>query len=116
MPSRTPTALWAQQFQRSSGSKQSLQDQIRQMLVAAILDGQLPPNVALPSSRELADQLGVARNTVVLSYQMLVEEGYLLSRERSGHFVNPDERLQTFLFMHRLKEAIEQIFASFVAP
>jgi GntR family transcriptional regulator/MocR family aminotransferase len=60
------------------------------MLVAAILDGQLVPDVALPSSRELADQLGVARNTVVLSYQMLVEEGYLISRERSGHFVNPE--------------------------
>lgn len=90
MPSRTPTALWAQQFKRSSGSKTSLQDQIRQMLVAAILDGQLVPDVALPSSRELADQLGVARNTVVLSYQMLVEEGYLISRERSGHFVNPE--------------------------
>ncbi|CAB3702865.1 PLP-dependent aminotransferase family protein [Trinickia soli] len=90
MPSRTPTAMWAQQFQRSSGSKKSLQDQIRQMLVAAILDGQLVPEAALPSSRELADQLGVARNTVVLAYQMLVEEGYLISRERSGHFVNPD--------------------------
>ncbi len=90
MPSRTPTALWAQQFRRSSGSKTSLQDQIRQMLVAAILDGQLQPEVALPSSRELSEQLGVARNTVVLAYQMLVEEGYLLSRQRSGHFVNPD--------------------------
>ncbi|ABB12103.1 PLP-dependent aminotransferase family protein [Burkholderia lata] len=87
MPSRTPTALWAQQFRRSSAS--SLQDQIRRMLVAAILDGQLAPDAALPSSRELADQLGVARNTVVLAYQMLVEEGYLISRERSGHFVNP---------------------------
>lgn len=89
MPSRVPTALWAQQFQRPPACKTSLQDQIRQMLVAAILDGQLPPDVALPSSRELADQLGVARNTVVLAYQLLVEEGYLISRERSGHFVNP---------------------------
>ncbi|MBU9362326.1 PLP-dependent aminotransferase family protein [Burkholderia multivorans] len=89
MSSRTPTALWAQQFRRSSTSKTSLQDQIRRMLVAAILDGQLGPDAALPSSRELADQLGVARNTVVLAYQMLVEEGYLISRERSGHFVNP---------------------------
>jgi GntR family transcriptional regulator/MocR family aminotransferase len=59
------------------------------MLVAAILDGQIPPDAALPSSRELADQLSVARNTVVLAYQQLVEEGYLISRERSGHFVNP---------------------------
>ena len=59
------------------------------MLVAAILDGQLLPDTALPSSRELADQLSVSRNTVVLAYQQLVEEGYLISRERSGHFVNP---------------------------
>jgi GntR family transcriptional regulator / MocR family aminotransferase len=89
MPTRTPSALWAQQFRRSPESKTGLQHQIREMLVASILDGQLPPESALPSSRELAEQLGVARNTVVLAYQMLVEEGYLVSRERSGHFVNP---------------------------
>ncbi|SEK08561.1 MocR-like pyridoxine biosynthesis transcription factor PdxR [Paraburkholderia diazotrophica] len=89
MPSRTSPALWTQRFQRSTESTMSLQGQIRQMLVAAILDGQLMPDSALPSSRELADQLGVARNTVVLAYQQLVEEGYLISRERSGHFVNP---------------------------
>ncbi|HEY4296925.1 MAG TPA: PLP-dependent aminotransferase family protein [Paraburkholderia sp.] len=89
MPIRTPSALWAQQFRRSPEAKTSLQHQIREMLVACILDGQLPPDSALPSSRELAEQLGVARNTVVLAYQMLVEEGYLVSRERSGHFVNP---------------------------
>ncbi|WP_028229493.1 MocR-like pyridoxine biosynthesis transcription factor PdxR [Paraburkholderia ferrariae] len=89
MPTRTPSALWAQQFRRSPESKTSLQHQIREMLVASILNGQLPPDSALPSSRELAEQLGVARNTVVLAYQMLVEEGYLVSRERSGHFVNP---------------------------
>ncbi|MFM0343344.1 MocR-like pyridoxine biosynthesis transcription factor PdxR [Paraburkholderia sp. RL17-347-BIC-D] len=89
MSSRTATALWTQRFQRPGDSNMSLQGQIRQMLVAAILDGQLPPQTALPSSRELADQLSVARNTVVLAYQQLVEEGYLISRERSGHFVNP---------------------------
>ena len=89
MPSRTSPALWTQRFQRPTESTMSLQGQIRQMLVAAILDGQLLPDSALPSSRELADQLGVARNTVVLAYQQLVEEGYLISRERSGHFVNP---------------------------
>lgn len=89
MFSRTASALWTQRFQRSPESNRSLQDQIRQMLVAAILDGQLLPQTALPSTRELADQLGVARNTVVLAYQLLVEEGYLISRQRSGHFVNP---------------------------
>ncbi|MDX1380695.1 MAG: PLP-dependent aminotransferase family protein, partial [Xanthomonadales bacterium] len=66
-----------------------LQGQIRQQLVQAILLGTLPANSRLPSSRKLADQLGVARNTVVLAYQQLVDEGYLESRERSGVYVNP---------------------------
>ena len=89
MASRMSSAMWTQRFQRPGESNISLQGQIRQMLVAAILDGQIPADTALPSSRELADQLSVARNTVVLAYQQLVEEGYLISRERSGHFVNP---------------------------
>jgi GntR family transcriptional regulator/MocR family aminotransferase len=84
------SALWGQRFRRSSEGGMSLQAQIRKMLVTVILDGQLPLDAALPSSRELADQLGVARNTVVLAYQQLVDEGYLISRERSGHFINPD--------------------------
>ena len=44
----------------------------------------------LPSCRELARQLNVARNTVVLAYQHLVDEGYIVSRERSGYYINPD--------------------------
>lgn len=68
----------------------SLQAQIKEMLVAAILDGHLAPGAALPSCRKLAQNLSVSRNTVVLVYDRLLEEGYLVSRERQGHFVNPD--------------------------
>ncbi|NNE05431.1 MAG: PLP-dependent aminotransferase family protein [Xanthomonadales bacterium] len=68
-------------------SKLSLQDQIRQKLVDAILHGIFPKGSRLPSSRKLAGQLGVARNTVVLAYELLIDEGYLESRERSGVFV-----------------------------
>jgi GntR family transcriptional regulator/MocR family aminotransferase len=67
-----------------------LQSQIRQKLVEGILNGVFPPGCKLPSSRKLAEQLGVARNTVVLAYQQLVAESYLVSRERSGIFVNRD--------------------------
>ena len=74
--------MWQQLFQRSTSAGLSLQAQIREMLVMAILDGQLPLDAPLPSSRELAAQLGVARNTVVIAYQQLADEGYLLSRER----------------------------------
>ena len=66
----------------------NLQSQIRQKLVEAIMLGTFPPGRKLPSSRKLADQLSVARNTVVLVYQQLVDEEYLVSRERSGIYVN----------------------------
>lgn len=82
-------AMWRQLFLRSTSAGLSLQGQIREMLVSAILDGQLPLDAPIPSSRELSAQLGVARNTVVIAYQQLADEGYLVSRERKGHFVNP---------------------------
>ncbi|MDT8320187.1 MAG: PLP-dependent aminotransferase family protein [Xanthomonadales bacterium] len=72
----------------------NLQNQIRQKLVDGILSGALPPGHKLPSSRKLAGQLHVARNTVVLAYQQLIAEGYLVSRARSGIFVN-EEMLKT---------------------
>jgi GntR family transcriptional regulator / MocR family aminotransferase len=71
-------------------SKLNLQNQIRQKLVDGILGGMFPPGSRLPSTRSLAEQLKVARNTVVLVYQQLVAEGYVVSRERSGLFVNPE--------------------------
>jgi GntR family transcriptional regulator/MocR family aminotransferase len=68
----------------------SLQNQIRQKLVDSIMSGTFPPGQRLPSSRRLAEQLGVSRNTVVLAYEQLVEEGFLDSRERSGIYVSED--------------------------
>jgi GntR family transcriptional regulator/MocR family aminotransferase len=69
-------------------SKLNLQGQIRQKLVEGILNGTFPAGSKLPSSRKLAKQLEVARNTVVLAYEQLIGEGYLESRQRSGIFVN----------------------------
>lgn len=67
---------------------ESLQSQIRSKLVEGILVGSFALGSRLPSSRKLAEQLGVARNTVVLVYQTLQDEGYIISRERSGIYVN----------------------------
>ncbi len=67
-----------------------LQAQLRRQLVDAILDGRLSPDEPLPSCRRLAQGLGVSRNTVVLAYQALADEGLLISRERVGYFVNAE--------------------------
>lgn len=66
----------------------SLQRQIRQQLIEQILAGQFLPGQRLPSSRDLATQLGVARNTVLLAYHGLIEEGHLIARSRSGLYLN----------------------------
>src|SRR5437773_379573 len=79
-----------QLFHLDARNSATLQTQLRQMLVAAIREGQLPRGSALPSCRKLADTLAVARNTVALAYQDLVEEGFLVSRQRSGYFVSQE--------------------------
>lgn len=68
----------------------SLQQQLRQQLVAAIHRGMLRPGQRLPSSRQLSERIKVSRNTVSLAYDALLAEGYLVSRTRSGIFVSAD--------------------------
>lgn len=82
--------MWRQLIRLSNERGSSLQSQLRRALVTAILDGHIPHHRPLPSSRELARQLGVARNTVVHAYQHLMDEGYLIAEERRGYFVNTD--------------------------
>ncbi|WP_033440044.1 MocR-like pyridoxine biosynthesis transcription factor PdxR [Saccharothrix sp. NRRL B-16314] len=50
----------------------------------AVRDGRLAPGTRLPSSRDLAAQLGVARGTVTSAYEQLIGEGYLTARRGSG--------------------------------
>jgi GntR family transcriptional regulator/MocR family aminotransferase len=77
-------------FPVQHNSNVSLQTQLRRHIVEAIVDGRLASAEPLPSCRRLAQALGVSRNTVVLTYQTLADEGLLLSRERVGYFVNAD--------------------------
>jgi GntR family transcriptional regulator/MocR family aminotransferase len=50
----------------------------------AVRSGQLPAGLRLPSSRQLAFDLGLARNTVAEAYGQLVAEGWLVARQGSG--------------------------------
>lgn len=53
------------------------QQLLYQRLRAAILEGRLAPGTRLPASRALAEELGIARNTVLHAYEQLVAEGCL---------------------------------------
>lgn len=68
------------EFDRSGGIRLGLERALR----AAIQSGTLAPGSRLPSSRALAADLGVARNTVAEVYSQLVQEGYLKGDRGGG--------------------------------
>jgi GntR family transcriptional regulator/MocR family aminotransferase len=72
--------------------------QIYEKMRQAILSGDLPSKSRLPSSRNLAQQLGISRMTVVNAYDQLFAEGYLEGKIGAGTFVAgtlPEELLHT---------------------
>ena len=89
-PANHDGIVWQRLFPSLNQSDAALQTQIRQALVSAIESRYLLVGTRLPSSRKLAEILDVARNTVVFAYEQLIDEGYLVSHERSGVFVAPD--------------------------
>jgi GntR family transcriptional regulator/MocR family aminotransferase len=54
-----------------------LRKQLYDELRAAILSGRLKPGERVPSTRAMAQSLGVSRATVTQSYEQLLSEGYL---------------------------------------
>ncbi|MET7616433.1 PLP-dependent aminotransferase family protein [Streptomyces sp. NPDC005408] len=65
---------------RGSGLRAGLMDALRE----AVRTGRLAPGTRLPSSRSLAADLGIARNTVADAYAELVAEGWLTAQQGSG--------------------------------
>ncbi|MFC8514107.1 PLP-dependent aminotransferase family protein [Streptomyces sp. NPDC057257] len=63
-----------------AGVRRGLTDALRE----AVRTGRLAPGTRLPSSRTLAADLGIARNTVADAYADLVAEGWLTARQGSG--------------------------------
>nr|WP_238420636.1 PLP-dependent aminotransferase family protein [Streptomyces taklimakanensis] len=71
------------------GGPGGLRASLMRALREAIRTGRLAPGTRLPSSRSLAADLGVARNTVADAYAELVAEGWLVARQGSGTRVAP---------------------------
>ena len=74
-----------QRIERGSG--QPVNRQIYQVVRTAILARHLPVGLQLPSSRELARELTMSRNTVTHAYEQLIAEGYLETRAGAGTFI-----------------------------
>jgi GntR family transcriptional regulator / MocR family aminotransferase len=67
--------------------RSDLTGQIYRQLRAGIIEGRLAANARLPSTRDLAAQLGVSRKTTLDVFERLIAEGFLHTRAGDGTFV-----------------------------
>jgi GntR family transcriptional regulator/MocR family aminotransferase len=67
-----------------------MHQQLCEQLRRAILDGRLSSGTRLPSTRTLAQALGVSRTVTSAAYDELLAEGYLEGRQGSGTYVGKD--------------------------
>ena len=96
--------MWPRLFKRFEGGAVTLQGQLRDMLVHAVMEGFISPGQALPSSRLLALTLHLSRTTVTLALQALVDKGLIVTRSRSGLFVS-EQLPSTYLGARRRADA-----------
>lgn len=61
--------------------------QVYRAIRAEILNGRMHPGAKVPSTRAIASDLAVSRNIVVIAYEQLLAEGYLVARTGAGTFV-----------------------------
>jgi DNA-binding transcriptional regulator YhcF (GntR family) len=64
-------------------------EQLRLQLMAQITSGELAGGARLPTVRKLAEDLGLAPNTVARTYRELESDGFIATRCRDGSFVTP---------------------------
>jgi len=70
-------------------ARPTLQDQLARQIRERIRSGELASGDTLPSTRDLAAELEISRNTAVYAYERLISEGFLQSTPRAGVFVTP---------------------------
>lgn len=66
------------------GSEIPVFKQIRNQIVMGISDGRLAPGEKLPTVRALAEEIGINSMTVSKAYQLLKQEGYIVTDRRNG--------------------------------
>jgi GntR family transcriptional regulator len=85
-------------------------EQIRKQILTMIAAGTLAPGTQLPTIRQLASDLGIAKGTVSKAYESLFRDGAIESRGRNGTVVSPRPRTFDAKQKHALLlEAAEQL-------
>ncbi len=84
--------------------------QIRNQIVIGIAEGKLKPGEQLPTIRALADESGINMMTVSKAYQILKQEGYIITDRRSGaRIALKDDKAVNEKTMQQLRLAVSEL-------
>ena len=83
------TVAWATLLGSWADGDAPLNEQLATAVSGLLHTGDLRPGDRLPSERDLAEQLGISRTTVVNAYERLRSEGIIRSRRGSGSRIAP---------------------------
>lgn len=73
----------------SNSSSVPIYEQIKKAMIEQIMNGELKEDEALPSIRNLAQDIKISVMTIKKAYDELESEGYIISRQGKGTFVAP---------------------------
>jgi GntR family transcriptional regulator/MocR family aminotransferase len=79
---------WHLELRLDHNSEKAIYLQIADAIIADIQSGRLKSGTALPSSRHMAEMLNINRNTVVEAVNVLLNEEWIVSKQRKGCFVS----------------------------
>ena len=82
----------------------SLYENLYRKIALDIRTGRLEPDSKLPSIRGYAEEHAISKNTVINAYNLLLSEGYIYSKEKSGFYVS---KMETGLYAEAKQNRIE---------
>lgn len=99
-----PTSLLSVTVDRSK--RLTLEEQLYRQIRDLVLDGRLKKGDRLPSTRRFALEIGVSRPIVQNAFERLSIEGFLESRQGSGHYVMSEKALPTRPVRRRARSSL----------
>ncbi len=95
----------------SNSSSVPIYEQIKNSIIEQIISDELKEDEAIPSIRNLAQDIKISVMTIKKAYDELEQEGYIISRQGKGTFVAPKN---TELAKEKAKKDIEEYISKIV--
>lgn len=90
-------------------SETPLYIQLRNQIVVGIANGELTDGEKLPTIRALSDEAGINMMTVSKAYQLLKQEGYIITDRRNGAIVKSDNHFDSRECERQLKLTLSEL-------